>query len=158
MKRILLLLSLPLLLCGTAAAQTFRVKVVKVSDGDTFTGLNRDKLQLRFRLLGIDAPEKSQAFGAKSRSLLSELIFGDTITVDVRRTDGYGRFLTYVRTADGRDVSLEMLRAGLAWHYTQYDSSEEYGAAEAEARAHRKGLWAEPAPVAPWEFRKQKRR
>lgn len=159
MKLRILLFSLALLCaCGTAAAQTFRVKVVRISDGDTFTGLNRDNLQLRFRLLGIDTPEKNQAFGTKARTRLSDLIFGDTITVDVRKTDGYGRFLAYARTTDGRDVSLELLREGLAWHYTQYDSSETYRAAEAEAREHRRGLWADPAPVAPWEFRKQKRR
>ena len=77
MKRTLIV-SLLLMLCISSLAQRFQVKVVGVSDGDTFTAINRDNLQLKIRVYGIDAPEKKQAFGNKSKEALSNLIFGKT--------------------------------------------------------------------------------
>jgi hypothetical protein len=109
-----------------ANAQSFQVKVVKISDGDTFTAINRDNLQIKFRIYGIDAPEKKQAFGTKSREYLSALIFGKTVTVDVQSQDAWGRYITYVYTSDKKDVSLEMLKAGMAWHFSKYDDTLEY--------------------------------
>ena len=75
MKRTLII-SLLLMLCISSFAQRFQVKVVGVSDGDTFTAINRDNLQFKIRLYGIDAPEKKQAFGNKSKEALSNLFFG----------------------------------------------------------------------------------
>ena len=145
-----------LLIPDAVSAQKFDVKVVKVSDGDTFTAINRDNLQLKFRIWGIDAPEKKQAFGTKSKEYLSSLIFGKTITVDVQKQDGWGRYLAYVYTSEGKEVSLEMIKAGMAWQFIEYDKSEEYRKAEIEARKKRIGLWADSHSIAPWEFRKQK--
>lgn len=142
---------------SVVSAQTFRVKVIKIADGDTFTGLNRDSLQLRFRIQGIDAPEKKQDFGQKSKAYLSSLIFGHDITVRVEGSDRYGRFLAYVQTPDGEDVGLLMLSAGMAWHYQEYDSSAEYDKAEKKARARKLGLWSIPSAVAPWNYRKEKK-
>lgn len=139
------------------SAQSFQVKVVKISDGDTFTAINRDNLQLKFRIWGIDAPEKKQAFGTKSKEYLSSLIFGKTITIDVQKQDGWGRYLAYVYTPDKKDVSLEMIKAGMAWHFIEYDDSEEYKKAELQARKSKKGLWSDPHHIAPWEFRKKKK-
>lgn len=68
----------------TVNAQTFQVKVVKISYGDTFTVINRDNLQIKFRVYGIDATEKKQAYGTKSREYLSSLIFGKVVTIDVQ--------------------------------------------------------------------------
>lgn len=136
-------------------AQKFQVKVVKISDGDTFTAINRDNLQLKFRIWGIDAPEKKQAFGTKSKEYLSSLIFGETITVDVQKQDGWGRYIAYVFTPDNKDVGTEMLKAGMAWQFIEYDKSEEYKKAELQARKSKKGLWSDPHHVAPWEFRKK---
>lgn len=145
-----------LLMCvNVSFAQSFQVKVVRISDGDTFVGLNRDNLQLKFRILGIDAPEKGQAFGTKSKEYLSSLIFGKTIIVDVKKTDGWGRFVAYVYTPDNKDVSLEMIKAGFAWHYNQYDDSSSYENAEKEAREKRRGLWTDANPIAPWVYRKK---
>jgi len=110
------------------------VKVVGISDGDTFTGLNRDNLQLKFRIHGIDAPEKKQAFGSKAREHLGSLIFGQNVTVDVNDRDRWGRYIARVATEDGRDVGNEMIQAGLAWHYKHYDKSEAYAQAEQTAR------------------------
>jgi len=110
------------------------VKVIGISDGDTFTGLNRDNLQLKFRIHGIDAPEKKQAYGTKAREHLGSLMFGQNVTVDVNDRDSWGRYIARVATEDGRDVGNEMLQAGLAWHYKHYDKSEAYAQAEQTAR------------------------
>lgn len=142
---------------NSALAQKFQVKVVKISDGDTFTAINRDNLQLKFRIWGIDAPEKEQAFGTKSKEHLSSLIFGKTITVDVQKQDGWGRYIAYVFTPDNKDVGTEMLTAGMAWQFIEYDQSEKYRAAESQARKSKKGLWSDSHRIAPWEFRKKKK-
>ncbi len=147
---ILIFTFLPLL----SLAQRFTVKVVGISDGDTFTAINRDNLQIKFRIFGIDAPEKKQAFGNKSKEYLSFLIFMKTVTVDVQSRDGWGRYITYVYTPDGKDVSLLMIQAGMAWHFKKYDSNEKYSDAEIAARRDKKGLWYDVAPIAPWIFRK----
>lgn len=157
MKRIIIILIfilLPSLLC---LAQRFTVKVVGISDGDTFTAINRDNLQIKFRISGIDAPEKKQAFGNKSKEYLSSLIFRKTVTVDVQSRDGWGRYITYVYTPDGKDVSLLMIQAGMAWHFKKYDSNEKYSNAEIMARKGGKGLWHDTAPIAPWDFRARKK-
>lgn len=70
-----------------------------------------------------------------------------------KKQDGWGRYLTYVYTPDGKDVSLEMIKNGYAWHYIKYDSSKVYNTAEINARKHKIGLWVDPKPIAPWNFR-----
>ena len=154
MKRTLII-SLLLMLCISSFAQRFQVKVVGVSDGDTFTAINRDNLQLKIRVYGIDAPEKKQAFGNKSKEALSNLIFGKNIVIDVQSQDKYGRFIAYTFAPSGEDVSLLMLNQGMAWHYSEYDSSEKYAAAEQSARKKKTGLWSDVNAVAPWAFRKK---
>ena len=156
MKRTVLLIFLWLLpmICP---AQKFNVKVVGITDGDTFTGLNSDHLRIRFRIYGIDAPEKKQAFGTKSKEYLSSLIFGQDITVDVRSQDAWGRYLVYVYTPEGHDVSLLMIQSGYAWHYKKYDNTPAYSNAEEAARKAGRGLWHDASPQAPWDFRAAQR-
>lgn len=91
MRRTILILIFTLL-SSLCLAQRFTVKVVGVSDGDTFTAINRDNLQIKFRIFGIDAPEKRQVFGNKSKEYLSYLIFKKSVTVDVQSRDGWGRY------------------------------------------------------------------
>jgi len=156
MKNCLIIFILLALLPFGLYSQTFQVKVVGISDGDTFTGLNRDNLQLKFRIHGIDAPEKKQAFGTKSREHLGSLIFGQDVTVHVNDRDNWGRYIATVSIEDGRDVGKEMIQAGLAWHYKHFDKSEAYAQAEQTARDNKRGLWSDPKAVAPWEFRHKK--
>ena len=103
-------------------SQTFQVKVTGISDGDTFTGLNSDNLQLKFRIHGIDAPEKKQAFGKKAREHLGSLIFKQNVPVHVNDRDRWDRYIARVATDDGKDVGKEMIQAGLAWHYKHFDN------------------------------------
>jgi len=129
-----------------------RGRVVKVADGDTLTILDAANAQHKIRLYGIDAPESRQAFGQKSKQHLSSLVFGKDVRVTYRSRDKYGRILGTIYV-DGLDVNLEMIRAGLAWHYKRYDKNPAYAAAESEARSAKRGLWSDPNPTPPEQFR-----
>ena len=134
------------------------VKVVSISDGDTFRGLTEDNEEIKFRIYGIDAPEKHQAFGNRSTQYFADLIFGKDVGIKVQKTDYFGRQVVWVYTPDGKDVSAEMLKAGMAWHFKKYDKSDEYASLENSARQKRLGLWADKNPIPPWEFRRNKKR
>jgi len=135
-----------------AAGKVVVGKVVRIADGDTVTILDEDNTQHHIRLFGIDAPEKSQPFGNQSKKSLSEKIFGESVRVEVTDTDRYGREVGRIFLGD-RFINLEQVHDGFAWRYSAYDRRHEFDAAEAEARAHRRGLWAAPHPTPPWEFR-----
>ena len=99
-----------------AHAETLTGKVVRVIDGDTIVVLDADKVQHKIRLQGIDAPERHQAFGMKSKAYLSDLVAGKSVVVDYSKYDRYGRVLGKV-IVNGKDVNLEQIEAGMAWHY-----------------------------------------
>jgi endonuclease YncB( thermonuclease family) len=150
-----------LLLASFPAAQPadiLRGRVVSVADGDTVTVLDTAKVQHRIRLNGIDAPETRQPFAARSKSHLSDLVFGRDVTVLWSKADRDGRLVGTV-TIGAVNTSLEQLRAGFAWYYRQYATDVApanrplYEAAETAARQARLGLWSEPNPQAPWLFR-----
>jgi endonuclease YncB( thermonuclease family) len=133
---------------------TFTGTVVGLSDGDTLDVL-RDGKAVRIRLHGIDTPEKAQAFGTRARQFSSDLAFQQTVTVRVQDTDRYGRLVGEVLLPDGRSLNQELVRAGLAWWSRQYAPHDTTLAQlEAEARAAKRGLWADAAPVPPWAWRK----
>ncbi|GBU07460.1 hypothetical protein AwDysgo_07910 [Bacteroidales bacterium] len=135
----------------------YYVQVVGVSDGDTFDGLSQEKIEIRFRIYGVDAPEKKQAFGNKSKQYLSDLIYNKKVGLKVqKKRDGFGRPIVWVYTSDGKDIGAEMLKAGMAWHFKKYDKSKEYHGLENTARKNRVGLWNDSNPIAPWDYRKKK--
>lgn len=141
-------------------AATLQGKVVSVADGDTVTVLDSQKTQYKIRLQGIDAPERAQAFGNKSKQSLHELVHGKQVTVDYQKKDKYGRVVGKI-LLNNTDVCLEQLKRGMAWHYKQYaneqpkEDQETYSLAEQQAKTELKGLWKDKQPVPPWEFRKQ---
>ena len=149
-------LILLLVLTATLQAEEIRGKVVSIADGDTITVLDSEKVQHKIRLEGIDAPEKGQAFGTKSKEKMSELVGEMDVVVTWEKRDRYGRILGDVHLGD-RHINLEMVQDGLAWHYKQYSKSKELAEAEDEARRTKKGLWADKSPEPPWEFRKKGR-
>jgi endonuclease YncB( thermonuclease family) len=103
---------------------------------------------------GIDAPELKQPHGQDSKQALSALVFGKSVTIKPKTKDRYGRTLARVE-ADGVDVSLMQAKTGMAWWYKQYSPKDmEISNAEASAKADKRGLWADPSPVAPWDYRK----
>lgn len=141
-------------------AATLQGKVVSVADGDTITVLDSQKTQHKIRLQGIDAPERAQPFGNKSRQSLHELVHGKQVTVDYQKKDKYGRVVGKI-LLNNTDVCLEQLKRGMAWHFKQYaneqpkEDQETYSLAEQQAKTELKGLWKDKQPVPPWEFRKQ---
>jgi endonuclease YncB( thermonuclease family) len=141
-----------------ACAAEWTGVVVGVADGDTLTLLDNRKTQHRIRLDGIDAPERKQPFGQRSRQSLTELAKGRHATADCPKTDRYGRAVCRVRI-DGVDVGLAQLERGLAWHYLKYAHELDppvrvrYERAEREARMGRAGLWSQPQPTPPWDYR-----
>ena len=141
----------------SANADELRGKVVSVADGDTITVLDSENVQHKIRLQGIDAPEKKQAFGTKSKELLSDKVAGHEVVVTWKEKDRYGRILGEVMVGR-RHINLEMVQDGMAWHYVQYSKSKELTAAETLARAAKRGLWADTEPMPPWEFRKLERK
>ncbi|HYG80455.1 MAG TPA: thermonuclease family protein [Pyrinomonadaceae bacterium] len=133
-------------------------KVVRVSDGDTITVLDADNKQHRIRFQGIDAPESKQAYGQAAKENLSKMVFGKQVTVVWDKVDKYRRTVGKV-LLDGRDINIEQVRAGFAWHYKKYADEQPaedrvtYAKAEEEARAARRGLWQDPNPTPPGEWR-----
>ena len=144
-------LLLILALAGPATDASFVARVVGVADGDTITVL-QDHQQIRIRLDGIDCPEGGQAFGKRAKQFTSELVFAKDVTISPRDVDRYGRTVARVSVGD-TDVSLELVRAGFAWHYKRYSADPILSKAEIEARNAKAGLWADPHAIAPWDFR-----
>ena len=158
----LLLAALP------ASAATLTGRVIVVHDGDTITLLDATRAQHRIRLAGIDAPGIKQAFGSTSKQNLYDLIYNKQVKVEWEKRDRQKRILGKVMFVpavcvaaaclNGSDAGREQIASGYAWHYKQYaqDQSsgdrESYAAAEKQAREGKRGLWADPDPVPPWEF------
>lgn len=139
-------------------AETFRARVIWVTDGDSVIALSSDRKWHNIRLYGIDAPEVDQPGGWDATFYLIDLVARRWVTVEVTDTDYYGRTVARLRRGKTLDVNLEMVASGHAWHYFQYARDDEaLAAAETAARDAGLGLWALPAPVAPWTWRKQKR-
>jgi endonuclease YncB( thermonuclease family) len=146
----------------TTHADSLTGRVVRVTDGDTIVVLDPTNTQHKIRLQGIDAPERGQAFGTKSKDHLASLIAGGAVTVDYSKRDRYKRIVGKV-LLDGDDMNLEQVKSGMAWHYKKYQGEQSsddriaYSDAELEARRDKLGLWADQNPVPPWEYRQAKR-
>ncbi len=146
-----------------ADKETISVKVVGISDGDTITVLTANKQQLKVRLAGIDAPERSQAFGMRARKHLADEIFGKIIELEVRGTDKYKRTLGIIYLND-QDINEKMIKDGFAWFYKKYASSQpeeeaqRYESAEEAARSEEIGLWSMKDPTPPWIYRKEQKK
>ena len=148
----LLLVWLCLVSLLKAEPQTITGRCVGVHDGDSMTVLAAGNVQLKIRLEGIDAPELKQPFSQQSKEALSGLVFGKDVTLQVTGTDRYKRTLAVVLVA-GVNVNLELVRQGLAWRYDKYSKDGALLAAQNAAKGAKRGLWTDPAPVPPWEWR-----
>jgi len=156
LRGLVLLLSLTFI--NSVVAATLTGKVIGVLDGDTIEVLDSSRHPHRIRLAGIDAPEKAQPFGQGSKQNLSDLVFGKQVEVDEGKADKYGRTVGKV-SINGADANLAQVKAGFAWHYKQYASEQNaidralYSTAEERARSSGTGLWRDPKPQAPWDWR-----
>jgi endonuclease YncB( thermonuclease family) len=135
-------------------------RVVSVTDGDTITLIDGSYRHHKIRLAGIDAPEKGQAFGQRSKEYLSQLAHGKAATAECYKIDLYNRQICTV-FVNGTDVALAQLHAGLALWFRRYANEQpqqqrvDYESAEDRASANRLGLWQDEAPVPPWDWRKR---
>jgi len=157
LKKLLFTISIILFTSASIAGQSsFEAKVIKVIDGDTISVTDEQNKKVIIRLYGIDAPESKQAFGQISKKALSTAISAKFISVIDHGTDIYGRMLGTV-WLDGYDINASMVDSGYAWVY-RYEGNAivpGYLKFENTAQKNMKGLWAEPSPVAPWEWRQQ---
>ena len=138
-----------------SAANTISGKVTKVSDGDTVWITDAANERYKIRLARIDAPEKSQPWGAESAAVLRGWVFGKDVRVEYAKRDKYGRILGTIFCGTN-DVNLAMVRTGNAWHYRQFDETAAYSAAESAAKVARLGLWSQPDPINPFVWRKRR--
>ena len=145
------LVALLALWLGVVHADELSGKVVAVADGDTLTVLV-DNRQVKVRLTEIDAPEKNQPFGTRSRQSLADMAFGRVVRVVTHGKDRYGRTLGRIYVGQ-HDINAEQLRRGMAWVYDRYVSDRDLYQIQEEARAARRGLWHDQAPLPPWEWR-----
>jgi len=153
-----------LLFLSSAAAQASLLegRVVGVADGDTITILDNTNTQFKIRLAGIDAPEKKQPFGNVSKKSLSDMVYGKQVTIDWNKQDRYGRMVGKV-LIDGVDANLEQVKRGFAWFYKKYQNELslqdrlDYLHAQEAAEISKVGLWFDKKPIAPWDFRKNRR-
>lgn len=133
-------------------------KVINVHDGDTITVLDQDNKKTHIRLQGIDAPELKQEFGSVSQQNLSRMVLGKQVTIVWTKIDKYRRTVGTIML-DGHDVNIEQVKGGMAWHFKKYEDEQEpedrrtYAAAEQAARAARLGLWKDPNPIPPGDWR-----
>ena len=146
----------------SAQAADLTGRVVQVADGDTISVVDSRNREYRIRFLGIDAPERGQAYGNYCRKNLASKIAGKTVDINYEKLDQYGRITGTVRY-QGRNINLEQIQDGCAWFYRYFaldltpDLRIQYNAAEVTARKERVGLWRDPHPMNPYDFRRSKR-
>jgi micrococcal nuclease len=159
--RLLIIGGLVAAACTAAATEPQRItefsgRVVSVSDGDTAKVLFGTQT-INVRLEGIDSPETGQAFGTRARQAFSSYVLGKTVTVRKTGEDRYNRTLGYLIEGE-TDVNAKMVEDGFAWHFKKYNSDARLAKLECEARLANRGLWSDPNPIAPWDYRDLKRR
>jgi endonuclease YncB( thermonuclease family) len=145
----------------TGAVQTdfknliFTAKVIRIMDGDTMEILYQNQ-PVKIRLAHIDCPEKNgtQPFGNNAKKALSDLCYGQMVKVYGEKYDRYKRLIAVVINDKKQNVNQEMIKQGMAWHFIKYSGDVGYAKLEQVAKNNKIGLWQDPNPIAPWEWRK----
>lgn len=157
-KNSFLVMLLTFLLLASVPVHAWTGQVVAVTDGDTIKVLQNGR-ETKIRLYGVDTPEKKQAFGQKAKDFTASMVAGKMVDVEPVDQDRYGRTVGLV-TVTGRSLNKELVKNGFAWVYRQYCRRGEcatWTVEESKARTARIGLWADPAPLPPWEWRRTKK-
>lgn len=130
-------------------------KVVAIIDGDTYDLLVNGNQTVRIRMEGIDAPEKGMPFYKVSKNYLGTLCFNKQVKfISTKEPDSHNRLIGFTYLDNGAELSHEMVKAGLAWHFKKYNSDPDMAELEIEARNAKLGLWSEINPMPPWNNRK----
>ena len=147
-------------LTGRAAVATEAARVVRVIDGDTYVLLS-GATTYQLRLLGVDAPEQGQPFGAQATDSVAQLLApGRVVLVTRAGRDLYGRTLGAVRLPStgsaGRTVPLDSLLVVRGWAWAFDPKRKVAGRAQQQLAAQRagRGLWkcgvSEAVPPKRW--------
>ena len=137
------------------AQSTIHSKAIRILDGDTFEILLNQKTSYKVRLTDIDAPEKKQDFGYVAKQKLASYIMGKEVKVIYDKLDRNKRILGHVYYQH-QSINLRMVSEGFAWHFKKYSTAPRFAQAEQRVRQLKKGLWVQPHPIAPWDFRVRK--
>ena len=154
MRKLSILYVLCFLACSVYGQR--KALIEYVSDGDTFYVRMLSGEKERVRLAEVDCPEKNQEYGLEVKELVSRILLkGDTVELDIRSKDRYGRLIAALRFDDQQDLATYLVANGLAWHYKQYSDNKDLAALEVQAKKSGAGLWKNQDAIAPWEFRRQ---
>ena len=156
MKKIIVLGLLILSLYNLNAQKLLTGKVIGVKDGDTVEVLDNQNKSAILRLAEVDCPEKKQPYGNAAKQFTSNAIYRKTITYLVVDKDRYGRSVAKVYYKN-KYLSAELIKNGMGWHYKKYSHSTELALLEQKARTQKIGLWVDPNPIYPSDWRKAKR-
>lgn len=148
---LIFLLSMPLIAYGNSD-----MKLIEVHDGDTVTLSYKNGKKVKVRLFGIDAPELAQLYGDESKRHLYNLLKRKNISLKSNGKDTYNRLIATLYVND-KNINLQMIKDGYAWHYERYYKSDEYSEAQKNAKSNKLGLWKQDNPTEPWVFRNGKR-
>ena len=144
-----------LLISSICISQTYTGKVIGIKDGDTIVVLDSLNYQTTLRLAEVDCPEKSQAFGTKAKQFTSDEIYLKQIKYIVTDVDRYGRSIAKIYYDNNKYLSEEIIRNGFGWQYKKYSSSKLLAKLEEEARKNKRGLWIDPNPIYPSDWRRK---
>jgi endonuclease YncB( thermonuclease family) len=134
------------------AEEPWSGKVTAIEDAATLEIAHGGKGE-RLRLAGVAPPEADQPWGRQAKEFVKENALGQVVTVEPQGVDHKQRPLAHIILPDGRDLGAEMVKEGLAWHYRRWSKNPLLGDLEKDARDERRGLWQDPKPVPPWEWR-----
>tara|TARA_B100000686_G_C16770074_1_gene964485 strand:- start:901 stop:1341 length:441 start_codon:yes stop_codon:yes gene_type:complete len=126
--------------------------VIGIADGDTLRVLCDGNEKIRIRLAEIDAPEKSQPFGSRSKQSLLDMCLHKQAIIRPLAKDHYQRTVARI-SCDGLDVNEEQIKRGMAWVYDKFARDQSLYFIQDKAKILKKGLWAENNPIKPWEYR-----
>ena len=156
-----LLLIIPVLISVSPSfsADSFQGRILKVIDGDTLrVKRTADSTPVTIRLYGIDCPEKTQKYGSDARQLTLDLTSNKTVTIKSHGLGRYERTIGEVILSNGQNLNHELVRSGMCWWYRRYTPNDEtLSRLEKESREGKRGLWENPNPIPPWEWRKRRK-
>lgn len=132
-------------------------KIVGITDGDTVKLLTVDKALIKVRLANIDCPERKQPYSARAKQFTSNQIFEKQVKLEYLKKDRYGRYICNIIYDDSLNLSKQLLKNGMAWHYVKYSNDESLQVLEDEAKKNKLGLWQDPNAIPPWDWRSNKR-
>ena len=162
--------TLPAAASASTTTYTLQGKVVRVADGDTLTVLDATNTQHKVRLANIDTPESGQGkkrpgqpYSNAAKKALEQFVAAKTLELECFEQDRYGRNICQIPlgqiNGQSGTVNEALVAQGLAWAYTgsngRYLRDKGLIDVQAQAQAQQRGLWSQPNPIAPWQWRDQ---